>query len=95
MAELIQKTKEAALAYKLAIFWFFLFSVNSLCTCIVASMAGSVWHNLGTQEKFTVIVAILGNWTGTIMAFISKTAQKIEKGELPIEEPAPEPPKTV
>jgi hypothetical protein len=62
--------------WKIAAFWFVLFSVNSLCTCITASMAGSVWANLGPQDKFTVVISIIGNWTGTIMAFVSKQSKR-------------------
>lgn len=64
------------LEYRLAVFWFCLFSVNSLCTSISASMAGAVWSNLGPQDRFAIYVAVIGNWTGTIMAFLSKAAQK-------------------
>ena len=71
--------KIKALEWRMAVLWFVLFSVNSLCSCIVAAMAGSVWSNLQTQEKFTVIVAIVGNWTGTIMALFSKAAKKVEQ----------------
>lgn len=67
------------LEWRMAILWFVLFSVNSLCSCVVAAMAGSVWSSLGTQEKFTMVVAILGNWTGTIMALFSKAAKKVDQ----------------
>lgn len=79
-----ERLKLTVLEYRIAVFWFLLFSVNSLCTSITASMAGSVWMNLGEQEKFTVIVAIIGNWTGTIMAFLSKASSRI-KQDKPLE----------
>ena len=72
--------------YKMAIWWFVLFSLNSLGTCFIAASAGCVWENLGTQEKITVIVAVFVNWTGTIMAYLSKAAKK---GELTIPDPDP------
>jgi len=68
----------------MSVFWFVLFSINSLGSCIIAASAGSVWANLGTQEKFTVIVAVITNWTGVIMAYIKQAAKKIESGEIPI-----------
>lgn len=78
---MIEKIKLTAMEYKMAVFWFILFSVNSLCTSITASMAGSVWGNLDPQSKFTIIVAIVGNWTGTIMAYLSKQSQRTKQLE--------------
>ena len=83
MSESIANAGNKIWEMRLAIFWFVLFSVNSLCTCIVASMAGCVWDNIGPQDKFTMVVAIAGNWTGTIMAFVSKESSRIKKtGEI-------------
>lgn len=79
--EITSNIVSTAAGYHMAILWFVLFSVNALCTSIVASMAGCVWGNLGTQEKFTIVMAIIGNWTGTIMAYISKSSKKIEPEE--------------
>lgn len=79
----MEKAKLAILEYWLAIVLFVLFSVNALGTSILAASAGSVWSSLGTQEKFTICVAVVVNWTGTIMAFLSKAAQRIKAtGEL-------------
>ncbi|MDE2097616.1 MAG: hypothetical protein KGL39_10245 [Patescibacteria group bacterium] len=88
MSDLVKGTITQARMWRMAIFWFILFSINSLCTCIVSAMAGSVWANLGSQEKFTVVVAIIGNWTGTIIAFVSKAARKIEEGKEPFDDTA-------
>lgn len=69
---------------RLAVVWFILFSLNSLFTCFVAVSAGCVWSNLDTQSRITVVIGGLANWTGTIMAFISKASRKIESGQNPI-----------
>lgn len=70
--------------WRMAIFWFCLFSVNTLCTSITAALVGADWAQLDTQSKLMIVIAVIGNWTGAIMAFVSKQAQKIQKGELPI-----------
>jgi NADH:ubiquinone oxidoreductase subunit 6 (subunit J) len=79
MSQLMDKARLQVIAYRMAIMWFFLFSINSLCSCIVAASAGSVWTNLDAQAKVTVIIAVIGNWTGTIMAFLSDARKKIEQ----------------
>jgi len=71
---------------RVSVAWFVLFSINSLGTCILAASAGSVWGNLGWQEKFTVAVAVVVNWTGTIMAYLKQAAKKIEAGQNPIDD---------
>ena len=64
--------------------WFCLFSVNSLATSITASLLGTNWMTLSGQQKFEIVVAIIGNWTGTIMAFLSKASSKVAKGIDPL-----------
>lgn len=78
----------AALEYRIGVFWFCLFSLNSLGTCVLAASSGCVWEQLDTQSKLTVIVAVMTNWTGTVMAFLSKTAQRIKQNpnDLPIDD---------
>ena len=78
----ISNLTASILEWRLAIFWFILFSVNSLCTAITAALAGTDWAQIDGQAKFMVYVAILLNWTGTIMAFVSKNAGKISQGQL-------------
>lgn len=68
-------------AYRLAILWFCLFSVNSLGTVIIAALQGAVWAQLSTQAKFLIITAIVSNWTGTIMAYVSKQAKRADAGQ--------------
>lgn len=70
------------LEWRMAIFWFVLFSVNSLCTAITAALAGTEWAHIDDQAKFMVYVAIVMNWTGTIMAYVSKNANKISHGKM-------------
>lgn len=79
-----EQAKISALEWKITVMWFILFTVNSLGTCILAASAGCVWDNLGWQEKLTVVLAVIVNWTGTMMAWLSKSAGKITSGQNPI-----------
>lgn len=78
-------TLSGAWAYRVAIIWFCLFSINALCTAIVVALVGCTWIALDFQSKFIIIIAIVGNWTGTIMAFVSKSAKKIEETGNPLD----------
>ena len=69
---------------RVSVAWFILFSINSLGTCVLAASAGCVWSALGWQEKFTICVAIIVNWTGCVMAYLKQAAKKIESGQFPI-----------
>jgi hypothetical protein len=83
MSAIITNTKTAAIEYRMAIFWFVLFSLNSLGTSILASLTGANWAELDGQSKFMIVMAVLVNWTGTIMAFISKQSARIKQtGEI-------------
>lgn len=69
--------------WRIAIIMFMLFSINSLCMITLASLAGADWVMLDKQAKFMIYIAIMGNWTGTILAFVSKQAARIKKtGEI-------------
>ena len=83
MSDMIESTRVKIWEFRMAIMWFFLFSVNALCSCMIAALTGAKWHELDAQSKFMIVVAITGNWTGTIMAFVSKQAQRIQKSGLP------------
>ncbi len=83
MSAMIDKARLAAIEFRMAIFWFFLFSMNALGTCVLASLTGTKWGTLDGQSKFLIIVAIFVNWSGTIMAFVSRAARRINQtGEI-------------
>ena len=77
MSEILNKAKVQWLAYRMAVAWFVMFSLNALCTSVIASLTGAKWDALDWQQKFMICVSIVGNWTGTIMAFFSKQSQKM------------------
>lgn len=74
--------------FRLAIFWFCLFSINSLATCFAASFTGPDWNNLSKQQVCLIVALMIANWTGTLMAFISKQAKRMETGQSPFSDTA-------
>jgi hypothetical protein len=71
-------TKTMAIAFGV------LFSMNALCTCITVAFVNATWEDMGTFKKFLTAIAILGNWTTVLMAFLSKTVARLEAGKSPI-----------
>lgn len=74
-----------AVAYKMAIFFGVLFSLNSLFTAILISFLNTDWSILSATSKFLLIIGILQNWTGTLLAFFNKTISRVEQGKFPID----------
>jgi len=66
---------------RMAVAFGVLFSFNALGTCMVASLTNVKWVELPAQSKFMIIVIIFVNWTGTLMAFLSKTVARLETGK--------------
>lgn len=69
----------------MAILMIVLFSLNSLCTAIVASFMNTEWSTLTPTSKILLITVVLQNWTGTLLAFFNKTMSRIESGKSPFE----------
>lgn len=77
MKDQITSLGKNALAYRIAAAWFILFTISALCTAIIGALTGKNWAELSGQDKFIIVVCIIGNWTGVIMAFISNAAKKM------------------
>lgn len=69
----------------MAIFIGILFSINALATAIVASFMNAEWSQMSPTSKFLLIIVVLQNWTGTMIAFFNKTLSRIEKGSFLID----------
>ena len=69
--------------FRMAIIYCFLFTINSLGTVVVAGLVNSDWYAMNTQSKFLFYAMVTINWTGTMMAFLSRNAKKLEDGDLP------------
>jgi hypothetical protein len=88
MKTFLDATKEGILAYRIAILYGVLFSVNALAGAIIASFINVEWSSLSGTSKFLLVVAVLQIWTGTMLAFCSKTVANVQKGRLPFVAPA-------
>lgn len=77
--------KQFVKTYKLALFYGGLFSLNALSTSIVTSFLNVNWGMLSGTEKFLIVVLVVQNWTGTMLAFFNKTLSRVEKGLGPID----------
>jgi hypothetical protein len=79
------KLLQNAATYRMAILIGALFSINALATAIVISLLNNDWKNLSATSQFLVVVTVVQNWTGTMLAFFNKTLARIEQGKSPIE----------
>lgn len=72
-----------ALKYWLIAVYVFLFSINALCTAILASLQSVEWPNLDQTTKFCIVIAVLANWTGVLLAFFNKHWSQVSEGNPP------------
>lgn len=68
---------------RLAIAWGILFSFNALASCVMASLTHVKWSTLDFQDQLLICLAIFGNWSTVIMAFLSKTVARLSSGQPP------------
>lgn len=61
-----------------------LFSVNALCSCIIAAFTNATWEDMLWPKRVLTAIAIVGNWTTVLLAFYSKTVARMEAGKSPI-----------
>ncbi len=83
------EAKIKVLEWYMAVCWFVLFTINALCTAILASLVNSDWDNMNHQSKFLMVVAVLGSWANTMLAFFSKAAKKVEQQITPDDPSSP------
>ena len=67
----------------MAILYCILFSINSLLTTLIASLVNADWDAMNGQSKLLLYFVVGANWTGTMLAFMSKNSKKLEDGDLP------------
>src|SRR5262245_28294946 len=80
--EPVRKVKESPkeLAWLLVLFIGF-YTVNTLCFAIIGGLIGKVWASLSAADRFLTVVAIVGSWTTTMMAFFSKMYGRWSEGK--------------
>src|SRR5512146_2201418 len=89
MSEIVRSARDMLVLNKLVIFYGALCSLNALSTAIVASFMNTEWATLSATSKFLLIIVILQNWSGTMLAFINKTLSRVESGRPPVGDPEP------
>jgi hypothetical protein len=87
---------------RIAIAFLFLFSINALCSSISGALTGMEWGGATGQQRFLVVVSIVGTWTTVLLAFFRDALAKIVRGQNPLlpdtrppfspREPEPAPP---
>jgi len=71
--------------YKMVFLMLVLFSINALASAIMLSFLNVDWSQLSPTSKFLIWVAVLQNWTGTLLAFFNKSISRVEQGRFPID----------
>lgn len=75
--------KVNVLEFRFALAWFALFTLNALASSLILCLTNVTYSTLDTQGEIMIWVAVILNWTNTIMAFMSSQAKRIKKtGEL-------------
>jgi hypothetical protein len=69
--------------FRMAILYCVLFSINSLLTTLIASLVNADWSVMNGQSRLLLYFVVGANWTGTMLAFMSKNSKKLEDGDLP------------
>lgn len=88
----LKLTTKEKLATNMTLVWFILFSVNTLCSSMMAGLAGKYWSQMNPEDRFIMVVAIVMNWTGSIQAFLYQAINRVQHGGglLPPETVTPE-----
>ena len=85
VSELFSKAKVAALAWKMVIFYFIFFTINSLGSSFVLAFQGKHWTQMDGTERVVVCVGVIVSWSGTMIAFlsqaISRARQSVEESQ--------------
>ena len=77
----MDKEKRVKLAFIVAYIAFF--TLNSLGTAIIVALTAADWSSMIPQMKFLVVVGVFLNWSGTMLAFLNKSASNLSQGKLP------------
>ena len=84
MSEWLTKAKEQAFIYWGVVLYGILFTVVSFGTAWQTATAGVDWSQCNPDAKQRIIVGCVVTWGTVMMAYISTTTSRIQKGQLPI-----------
>lgn len=77
---MLDKAKIAWLTWRLVIVYIVLFSINTLSVAITAALINATWTQIDTQGRIMIVVSIVSNWTGTMLAFVVGLIHKTKDG---------------
>jgi hypothetical protein len=69
------------MAQDLALVLFALICLNTLCTSVMTALAGTNWSAADAQTRFLIVISILGNLTGTLIAFFRQQITNLVNGD--------------
>jgi len=68
----------------IAVVWCVLFTLSSLVFSILGALSGAKWAAMDGQARLMLCLSVFGQWSTVMMAYLSGAAQKVKKGELPM-----------
>lgn len=75
---MFSKIKLQALAWRIAITWFFFFSGVSLASALITALTNVNWSTMDVQAKILMGLSVFVSWGTTMMAFFSNATKKIQ-----------------
>ena len=67
------------MAWVLSILYIVLFTIGSLSTSAMAALTGKHWSTLSGTDKTIICLAIIGNWSNSMLAFINQAITRIRQ----------------
>lgn len=89
MSEWLTRTQEQWLVYRLLIAKTVLTVLVTFCLGYQATMSNLKWSNMDNDERVLAVIAIIALVGDKLIAFFDKTAARLAKGELPVNDTQP------
>lgn len=86
MQKMLSDSKLAMVEWRMAIFWGFLFILNTIGSSYVGEFNDYNWDESTKSKLVLKIFCMLNQVTTVMMAFISKSSKKISSGIMPFDD---------
>lgn len=83
--QLIDEKHTQKLYWFLLILYFGGFTVYTFSTALAPALIANDWANLSAQKIFQIVLSVIANWLGIVLALILKTLVRMARGLPPIE----------
>jgi hypothetical protein len=84
MSEFLSRATEQWLYWRLLIIKILLYSLTSAASVWMVATANVNIGSLDFWARVTLIVGMIGNWGGTMMALVDQTMSRLAKGQMPV-----------